>query len=188
MGTREGQSSVTVCPALFAISYPSPTDPVEGYDRPPVARIPAGQHRVLKCFYNIRSLIAHGENAPAALGLQRHTRVLEKLHDVGGGKPVHRAVQKFRIADNVFQYLLWRAVVRDVASALAGYSQLFSRQSVSFVYNGIRAAAEHRSGCHKARGTAAHNGDAVFAVHSVPPLALLSLSVFLVVYVVFVPD
>ena len=41
MGTREGQSSVTVCPALFAISYPSPTDPVEGYDRPPVARITA---------------------------------------------------------------------------------------------------------------------------------------------------
>ena len=39
IGIREGISSVTLCPSFIASLYPEPSEPVRGYDFPPVAII-----------------------------------------------------------------------------------------------------------------------------------------------------
>ena len=37
IGTSEGFGEIILCPKLFANTYPSPVEPVVGYDLPPVA-------------------------------------------------------------------------------------------------------------------------------------------------------
>ena len=37
IGTKEGRMSVILCPTSAASIYPSPVEPVAGYDLPPVA-------------------------------------------------------------------------------------------------------------------------------------------------------
>ena len=82
------------------------------------------------------------EHAVSALGLERAAVLLKKGPGVRRGKARQGAVEKARVRRHVQQNVLPRAVVRDVAPALAGDEQLFA-EACRFA----RAASHARPAC-----------------------------------------
>lgn len=89
--------------------------------------------------------VGHREHPASPLGLERHAERLEERHRVRRGKGAGRAVEEARIGAHIPQKVLGRAVVGDVAAALAGDQQLAG---------GARPPLEHRDRRAALRGEA----------------------------------
>ena len=97
------------------------------------------------------------KNAVAALGLERAAVVFKEFLCVCGRKAREGAVEKARVRRDALQHILPRAVVRDVAAALAGDEKLFAEPAVLLQQRHLRARLRGHTGGHHARRAAADN-------------------------------
>ena len=110
--------------------------------------------------YGLRP-VGDREHAVSTLGLERAAVLLKKGPGVRGGKAREGAVEKARVRRHVLQNVLPRAVVRDVAPALAGDEQFFAGAAVLLEQRHMRAGLRRHPGGHHARRAAAHDDDLI---------------------------
>jgi len=109
---------------------------------------------------NILGSVRDGENSSSALYLERDASLLKESLGVRGVKSAQSAVKKTGICGDVLQKLLNRAIVGDVASALARNGKLSSATVVSLKESDFSSVARGAVRRHKSCRAAADDGNA----------------------------
>ena len=108
---------------------------------------------------HVPRLVGDGKNPIPPLRFQGDAQALEKGHDLLRRESADGAVEKAGVAVDVFQHVLRRAVVREVAAALAGDAQLPRRALLPLQHQGLRPRLRGGQGRHEPRRAAAYDAD-----------------------------
>ena len=104
------------------------------------------------------------EHAVSPLRFQRNAELFKKGHGIRAGKPGKHAVEELAVLRNIVQQLLIAAVVRHVATALAGNVQFFSQALIRLQQRHMAAVFRRRNGRHHT-GSAAADHDYLSTHH-----------------------
>ena len=126
------------------------------------ARVQTHRHAKARKFARERAshvagLVRSGEDALAALCLQRQPEALHQLHGAKVVQRRQRRVQKARVAQYVAHELILLAGVGEVAATFAGDVDLFAQLFVALQQRDLRAAARGKQRGHQSSRAAAND-------------------------------